>query len=209
MIRENYFKEGDLRLSALMLELLPFRRKDFCLKLENSALLVIDMQKYFLEEQSKAFVPAAKAIISKILHLVQKYESENLFVVYTRHIDDRPDSIMLRWWKGAINRDSVESSLIDVFCNRKGHYIEKTTYDAFYGTNLEKILRENGVKQVVITGVMTHLCCETTARSAFVRDFDVFFVVDATATYNFELHRASLLNLSHGFAIPVLTEEIK
>ncbi|HDD44696.1 MAG TPA: isochorismatase family protein, partial [Candidatus Desulfofervidus auxilii] len=47
-----------------------------------------------------------------------------------------------------------------------------------------------------------------TARSAFMRNFEVFFVVDGTATYNRNFHLATLLNLSHGFAIPVLTQEI-
>jgi len=61
---------------------------------------------------------------------------------------------------------------------------------------------------VVICGVMTHLCCETTARSAFMRGFEVFFTVDGTATYTEAFHRASLLNLSHGFAVPVLVENI-
>ena len=60
----------------------------------------------------------------------------------------------------------------------------------------------------VISGVMTHLCCETTARAAFMRGFEVFFTVDGTATYNEALHRSSLLTLSHGFAIPVLIDEL-
>jgi bifunctional isochorismate lyase / aryl carrier protein len=55
---------------------------------------------------------------------------------------------------------------------------------------------------------MTHLCCETTARSAFMRGFEVFFTMDGTATYNEQLHRASLLTLSHGFALPVLMDEL-
>jgi bifunctional isochorismate lyase/aryl carrier protein len=48
---------------------------------------------------------------------------------------------------------------------------------------------------------MTHLCCETTARAAFVRGFDVFFLVDGTATYNQDYHQATLLNLAHGVAV--------
>ena len=55
--------------------------------------------------------------------------------------------------------------------------IEKSTYDAFHGTDAEGILNEMGVKEVVIAGVMTHLCVETTARSSFVRDFDVTVVL--------------------------------
>ncbi|MES0360330.1 MAG: isochorismatase family protein, partial [Anaerolineales bacterium] len=58
------------------------------------------------------------------------------------------------------------------------------------------------------SGVMTHLCCETTARSAFVRGFEVFFVIDGTATYNEDYHMATLLNLAHGFTTPVLTKEV-
>ena len=48
---------------------------------------------------------------------------------------------------------------------------------------------------------MTHLCCETTARSAFVHGYEVFFLVDGTATYNQDFHRASLMNLAHGVAV--------
>jgi isochorismate hydrolase len=55
---------------------------------------------------------------------------------------------------------------------------------------------------------MTHLCCETSARAAFVRGFEVLFPVDGTATYNQAFHRATLLNLSHGFAKVVLADEI-
>ena len=89
-----------------------------------------------------------------------------------------------------------------------GYTIEKTQYDAFYQTALEDLLKEKGITQVVITGVMTHLCCETTARSAFMRGFTVFFPIDGTATYNEDFHRSTLLNLSHGFAIPALIEEL-
>ena len=86
--------------------------------------------------------------------------------------------------------------------------MDKTQYDAFYNTDLETRLRDEDVTQVVIGGVMTHLCCETTARSAFVRDFDVFFLVDGTATYNLNYHLSSLRNLSHGFGSMVRVREI-
>ncbi|MCK5430721.1 MAG: isochorismatase family protein, partial [Anaerolineales bacterium] len=89
-----------------------------------------------------------------------------------------------------------------------GTVILKSTYDAFLDTSLDNILHDNKVEQVVICGVMTHLCCETTARSAFIQGFDVFFTVDGTATYNQEHHLATLLNLSHGFATPLLIGEV-
>jgi len=61
---------------------------------------------------------------------------------------------------------------------------------------------------VVITGVMTHLCCESTARDAFMRDLEVFFVIDATATDQEDLHMGSLRALADGFAIMVTTKEV-
>ncbi len=84
----------------------------------------------------------------------------------------------------------------------------KSQYDAFYKTNLLQLLKNDKIKQVVITGVMTNLCCETTARSAFVRGFEVLFVVDGTATQNELMHRATIINLAYGFAVPVRTQDL-
>ena len=89
-----------------------------------------------------------------------------------------------------------------LLAQKKGHY------DAFYETSLENVLQAGDVTQVVITGLMTHLCCETTARSAFMRGYEVFLAIDGTATYTEAFHRAALLNLAHGFVMPMLVEEI-
>ena len=78
--------------------------------------------------------------------------------------------------------------------------VEKCTYSAFRGTRLEEYLKERSVEEVIVSGVMTNLCCETTAREAFVRGFRVFFSADATATAEPEMHDATLLNLAYGFA---------
>lgn len=88
------------------------------------------------------------------------------------------------------------------------HFIFKNTYDAFYQTELEKILIEQKVDQLIFTGVMTHLCVETTARSAFVRGFEVVLVQDATWDKNDWYHFASLKNLAHGFAVVCTAQEI-
>ncbi|GAA0151108.1 hydrolase [Lithospermum erythrorhizon] len=78
--------------------------------------------------------------------------------------------------------------------------VEKNTYNAFWGTKLEDKLKEMGAKEVIVSGVMTNLCCETTARDAFVRGFRVFFSTDATTTSSKELHEATLKNMAYGFA---------
>lgn len=70
------------------------------------------------------------------------------------------------------------------------------------------MLRCLGVSDVIITGVMTNLCCESTARDAYFRDYRVFFVMDGTGTVDEELHLATLKNLAFGFAYVTDTEQI-
>ena len=78
--------------------------------------------------------------------------------------------------------------------------IFKHRYSAFYNTDLETVLRCLKIEDLVITGIMTNLCCESTARDAYFRDYRVFFMADGTGSINEEMHQASLLNLSFGFA---------
>lgn len=176
---------------------------------ENSALIVIDMQKYFLNPSSHAFIPSAPAIIPGIQKLIEESRRLNRPVIFTRHLNTPQNVASLgRWWADFIKEDDPLSEVIDEFDSSKGTILKKSQYDAFYNTDLEQKLRDQNIKQIVICGVMTHLCCETTARSAFVRDFDVFFTIDGTATYDEVLHFSTLLNLSHGFACPVIVQDM-
>jgi bifunctional isochorismate lyase/aryl carrier protein len=185
------------------------RKQEMVLNRTDSALLVLDMQRYFLEVDSHAYIPSAKAIIPNIKRLQDYYLDLGLPVIHTRHINNWEDALQMKnWWRDLITADNPYSEVIHDIRDGKVILLNKTQYDAFFNTSLAQVLKEKGSGQVVITGVMTHLCCETTARSAFVRGFEVLFAVDATATYNRRFHQASLLNLSHGFAFPVLTREI-
>jgi nicotinamidase-related amidase len=84
----------------------------------------------------------------------------------------------------------------------------KHRYSAFYNTDLETVLRCLEVKDLVISGIMTNMCCESTARDAYLRDYRVFFLADGTGSVNEEMHLASLLNLAFGFAYVIRAEEI-
>lgn len=176
---------------------------------ERSALLVLDMQAYFLEAASHAYVPSASAILPRLCNLVAAYAQRSLPVIYTRHVNTSENAgLMAVWWRDLIQPDNPLSQVAPQFDLSHGRVLEKSQYDAFYQTDLESVLRSQGVSQVVIAGVMTHLCCETTAPAAFGRGFEVFFLVDGTATYAEAYHRASLLNLAHGFAELKLVWEI-
>ncbi len=176
---------------------------------ENAALLVIDMQKIFLEEKYSTFVPSAPAIMPGIRQLHAKFHELKRPVIFTRHVNTKENAgMMSRWWKSFIMEDYKSSQITDKLDLSKSIVVKKPQYDAFIESDLESILIDNNVSQLVICGVMTHLCCETTARSAFMKRFEVFFTVDGTATYNEQLHRGAIINLAHGFAKPVLIDEI-
>ncbi len=210
--KEPYFTPRTLESQALGLyrQVRRFSRdRRIVFRPRDAALLVLDMQGYFLVPASHAFIPSAPAIVHGISRLVDIFFSRARPVIFTQHSNTPADAGMMSvWWKDLLTPQGEYYRVIPVFDLTRGQLIQKCQYDAFYQTDLEPVLHKEGIKQLVICGVMTHLCCETTARSAFMRGFEVFFPVDGTATYNLELHQASLLNLAHGFATVVLLDDI-
>ncbi|KNA19489.1 hypothetical protein SOVF_061220 [Spinacia oleracea] len=171
---------------------------------KTSALIVIDMQNYF-SSMAKAILPATTTTIKLC-------KRAGIPVILTRHRHKPGDvgGVLGEWWGGdLVFGGTPESEIIAevVAAAEEGKkdedevvVVEKETYSAFRNTGLEERLRKMGVKEVIVSGVMTNLCCETTAREAFVRGFRVFFWTDATAKSSAELHEATLMNMAYGFA---------
>ncbi len=92
--------------------------------------------------------------------------------------------------------------------------LDKPRFGAFHGTDLELILRSRGIDTLIITGIATNVCCETTAREAAVRDFRVFFLSDGTATFGIgelspaELQRVTCATLGLLFAQVLTADEM-
>lgn len=211
MIKEQYYTEENLFAKAkeFVNELQEFRDKHLWkLKKDKVALLIIDMQEFFLQENSHAFIPSISAIIKPIKQLQDLFLSLDLVVLQTKHSNNSSnDTNMLKWWGSVLRAGDPLAKICPLLSTPKIPVIDKKQYDAFYQTDLENKLSSQGITQLLVAGVMTHLCCETTARSAFVRGFETFLLVDATATYNENFHRATMLNLAHGFALPILCHE--
>jgi isochorismate hydrolase len=203
--KERYFTPQNIQAKTEQLLLdfdRPSQASSFPFTPEQSALLVLDLQDYFLDAHSHAYIPSAAAIIPGINKLIDAYAQHDLQIFFTRHINDIHNSAMMsRWWRDLITADNPLSQISADIDTSRGAIIEKSQYDAFYQSDLYQTLQVRGITQIVITGVMTHLCCETTARAAFTRGLEVFFPIDGTATYHEAYHRASLQNLGHGFAV--------
>ncbi|MAE68736.1 MAG: isochorismatase family cysteine hydrolase [Candidatus Peribacteraceae bacterium] len=177
---------------------------------KNSALIVIDMQEYFLGSTSHAFVPTAAAITPNIQKLVQAYRKDNLPVIFTYFAVEKGEADPIgNWWGRSVVEGSKECKIVDQLAPKDGETVlRKSSYNSFSGTDLKKILESQNISQLVVTGVLSNLCCETTAREAFNLGMDVFFVMDATAAFTEQMHLASLLNLSCGFATPITADQL-
>ena len=152
---------------------------------------MVDVQRYF-QAMCQPILPAVKAAIAGC-------RARNAPVFFTRHGHAPDDDGMLHeWWGDVIAEGTDDHALI--LEPGSDPVLSKNRYDAFHGTDLEERLRAKGVTDVAICGVMTNLCVETTARTAFVKDFRVRVLSDATATASHKMHLASLLNLEYGFA---------
>jgi len=177
------------------------------------ALLVIDMVNYFARPGERAFLPASEAVLPNILRLVSLWRERGGTVVLTRHCHEgRHDLGMLgRFFSDHIRCGYPEADLVDALRPGTGSaeiVLRKTTYDAFHSTGLCELLRQRGCDQVLVAGVLTQMCCETTARSAFVRGFETFVAADATATTAERLHLASLRSMASCVAVVFGTREI-
>lgn len=162
----------------------------------KSALLVIDMQSHF--------AALADLILDNVRCLIDACRFAGVPVCFTRHGHVNPDldgGLLVEWWGEAIHYGSPDWEIVSALApQEQDAIIDKNRYSAFYRTDLDAVLKERGIEDVIICGILTNCCCETTARDAFMRDYRVFFLADATTAVAEELHIASLKNLAYAFA---------
>lgn len=169
------------------------------------ALLVIDVQKRF----QSVTVP----ILPTVNRTITLCRSVHIPIIFIRHVDDPNYKALRDFWgdlkDGPFFEDPTNDFLSGLSIEEGDVVLEKATYSAFQGTGLEEKLKEMGVEEVIITGVNTNICCETSARIAFVKGFRVFFSTDATNTFSDELRDAALTNLAFAFAYLVNCDKLE
>jgi nicotinamidase-related amidase len=200
------------RTDAWLERIAPFNTHPMTLNVATSALIVVDMQRFFLDPASPTFTCGGLAVLPGIARLMAAFRAAGRPVIFTRHVhhpDGLDAGIMGLWWEGMCLEGSPESEVHPDLAPLSGEKVVlKHRYSAFYDTDLETVLRCMKVEDLVITGLMTNLCCESTARDAYFRDHRVFFPADGNGSVDEELHVASLLNLAFGFAYVTTVDEI-
>ena len=183
---------------------LPFNWK-------RSALLVVDMQEFFLDPASPAYMPQALPALNKARELVSFFREAGRPVLFTAHAHEDPaldGGLMKQWWKKVCLAGTPEAAVSPALEPREGEVFQKCRYSAFTSPGLEEKLRGLGVDSLVVAGLKTNLCVESTVRAAFDLGFMCITAADATAARTEELHSASLAGLADGFAIVSATGEI-
>ena len=185
-------------------ELKPYRERKTLIDQRHAALLAIDMQNFFHR--------IARPVLRNISRVIQICRQKNVPVIFTQHGHTEPESdggILGEWWGELIIGGTEDWKFLpEIKIESRDTILPKKRYSAFFETDLDQILRSRGIQDLIISGVMTNLCCETTARDAFMRDYRVFFLIDGTATGRSELHLATLKNLGFGFAYLITCDEL-
>ena len=191
----------------------------------TTALIVVDMENDFVAPGAPLEQPAGRAMLPQLQRALACCRENGIPVIYTTHAHRAggyDQGLLVHAPSIGRGEALVDGSPgVAIFpevapCDGE-IVISKHRFSAFYGTDLEIILRGLGVNTVVITGVTTENCCHATARDAFFRDFQVVFLADATATSGYpdlgygtmsadEVHRAMLVVLARDTADVVTTE---
>lgn len=142
--------------------------------IERSALLVVDIQDSFKATASRWERRNNPRFEENVDRLIQAWRGAGLPVIFVLHTDPDP----------GFETTSPFFKLMDFLKPEPGEpVILKNTRNAFTSTNLQEMLREKGVERLVVTGISTEQCCETTTRVAADLGFDVDFVTEATRTF--------------------------
>jgi isochorismate hydrolase len=188
----------------ILRELKPYRERKASIDPARAALLGIDLQHYFLR--------IVDPILENILRVIQVCRERHIPILFTQHGHSDPSAnggLLEKWW-GELIIDGTKDwqFLPQIKIEPNDRVLPKKRYSAFLNTDLDAILRSKNVQDLIICGVMTNLCCESTARDGFMRDYRIFFLIDGTATGREDLHLASLKNLGYGFAYLVTCQEL-
>lgn len=189
----------------------PFARHTDLPNLGTSTLVVVDLQRAFTDPGQPTFIRDAPHAMGQALTLVRAFRAANLPIVFTRHahIEKPVGHGMATWWSRFIMEGSEASKLASSLAPAPGELVlRKHHYSAFHETSLEPWLRNRGVDTIVLSGTMTHICVDCSARDAFMRGFDVVISTDACASKDELLHESTLHGLSHAVARLATTDAI-
>ena len=162
----------------------------------TTALIVVDMQNDFVNPRGRLFVPSAPETVPRIRLLLDRARKAGVMTVFTKdtHYPGDPEFSI---WGEHVVKGTWGWEIVDELKPVEGEVvIEKTRYDAFYGTPLDDLLRAYGIKTVVVTGTVANICVLHTVAGAALRWYKVVVPVDTISALNEFDYYAALRQMS-------------
>lgn len=187
----------------------------------RTALIVIDIQRSFVDADFPAYGPHVIDIVPNVNRLIRSFREAGARIIFTRHtiVDDAPHAPP-SWQMEMEPFRTVWNSLRPGLPGHALHdgldvaaddlVIDKYRYSAFHPLSscLDGELRGAGIDTVVIVGTVSSICCESSARDADMHHYQVIFAADATAGFDDASHNATLATLATCFANVKTTDQI-
>jgi len=189
----------------------------------RSALVVIDMQNYFVAEGFPLEVPVAREIVPNINRLATAMRDVGGLVVW---IQTTATGGLERWGnhhRYTLSAEAARTRLASLDEAAEGFKlyptlepapadprVKKITYSAFIAgsSDLDTLLRRRGIETVLIAGTVTNVCCESSARDAMMLDYRVIMVSDANAALTDEEHAATLNSFLVAFGDVMTSDDV-
>jgi nicotinamidase-related amidase len=156
-------------------------------------------------------MPQAAAVLDNAARLAEFFRRAGLPALFTVHAHKNPETdggLMARRWKKICREGTSFARVAATLAAAGDETFVKCRYNAFTNSGLEAKLRSLDINSLVVAGVMTNLCVESTVRAAFDLGFSCLVAGDASAAVSEEFHLSSLKNMAHGFAAVRMTGEI-
>ena len=178
----------------------------------QAALIVIDMQNAFCHPDGffTRYADdklACQRVVEPCANAISAARRAGVPVLYAVKVSLTPDVATTsfhnapRHGPGLMLADSWDSAIVDELRPAPGEpVLDKLAYSAFFGTALDAVLQRLEVRQLVIVGVTTSICVESTARDAMQRGLNAYVVRDATAEWDPSRHERSIEQLGYAFA---------
>ena len=183
----------------------------------KTALIVVDMQKGFCRPEGSLYSERSESVIQDIKKLLERFRDTDATIIFTKDIHERSfltDNYdeFERWGRHLV-RGSEGTEIVEelkpVNPRVEEYVVEKGTYDAFFETNMNQILRFNSIENVVVCGVLTNVCVMHTASSAALRDYMTVVVEDCTEALEEKHKEYALDHVSWLFGQVVSSDSIE
>ena len=176
--------------------------------MKDTALIVIDMERGFLNEESSCFIKGAKATIPECSKMIRGCRERDIPVFFVNRLyrangSDVEHTRFPYWVKGGKPispgcDEKISSDMPEEFCPcEKDYFVRKPRFSAFFQTELDLLLRRLGIRNLVLIGTTTPNCIRSSCYDGISLEYNVAVISDCTSSATDEIQRSNLRDMEN------------